>query len=716
MKSYRRLMKLILILVFVTFGMSTFLDSARADVMYNTYIRDGYGMRVVQPSYTPVKIIGHDLFIPSPDEPEEMEPSPMRNPQDVFVTENDEIYIADTGNSRIIHFDATGRFLRYIIPPEGESLNRPQGVFVADDGKIYVADTGNKRVVVMDNEGHILLSIEAPDTKYMPADYKYDPIKVIVDKRGYIYVVTLGGYYGAIQFDPNGNFTKFYGMNETSISLIDALKRALYTREMYENEISKLPPSINNITIDANGFIYTVTGGQEVTSNQVKKLNFEGKNILSQYNSLGEENKSYGEYRERDYRATKRLSPNLIDLAVDNEGNFIVIDKQYKFISQYDADGALLFFWGGQSASNITQQGLVKNPASIEINSKNDLFILDDQENVLQMFQLSEFGALVYEANSLTMQGKYLESEALWQEVIKLNGSYTPALQGLAKAAYKKGDYGRAADLFYQAGNDVGYSESFWQIRLEWIQTNFADAATILIIGALLWVITSKLWKRFGKPIRIQSNSVRLQSFIEQMQHVRYVLKHPIDGFTALRYENKGSVLSAIVLYFLVYVSIAFSELVTSFSFNQVRTYEINVFMIFTQFVILVGAWVICNYLISSIYRGEGRFKDVFVGTAYALVPFIIIGVPLAIVSNVLTQSEGPIYQYVYIAMFVWIALLIIWKVQSLQSYSVGETLANLSFTVFALAVSAVLIMVLVGLSSELTQFLKEVYQEVTLR
>jgi lysylphosphatidylglycerol synthetase-like protein (DUF2156 family) len=131
---------------------------------------------------------------------------------------------------------------------------------------------------------------------------------------------------------------------------------------------------------------------------------------------------------------------------------------------------------------------------------------------------------------------------------------------------------------------------------------------------------------------------------------------------------------------------------------------------------VLVGAWIICNYLISSIYRGEGRFRDVFVGTAYTLVPFIVIGVPLAIVSNVLTLSEGPIYEYINLAMLVWVGLMIIWKVMSLQSYSFGETLANIFFSVVAIVVSGVLIAVLVALSTELIQFIREVYQEVTLR
>ncbi|MFD1953885.1 SMP-30/gluconolactonase/LRE family protein [Paenibacillus thailandensis] len=717
MKHLRSILTMLLFLAVTAVGMSAAPRHTYADVMYNTFTRDGFGKLVwgIQPSYTPEKIIGHDLFAPDPNDPNKLAASPMRGPQDVFVAGNDEIYVADTGNNRIVHFAADGAFIRFIAP-EDDPLSNPQGVFVTEDGHIYVADTGNKRIVKLDPEGRLLQTFGVPDSRYIPSDLKFDPIKLVVDKRGYIYVVTLGGYYGAIQLDANGQFAKFYGMNAAPFSAIDAIKKALYTREMYENELSKLPPPINNIAVDANGFVYTVTSGEGVSSDQIKKLNFEGQNILSKYNSLGQQNSSFGEYTSRDFSASKGLPVNLVDVAVDYQGNFVVIDKQYKYVSQYDANGELLFFWGGQSASSITQLGLVKSPVSIAINSKQDLFILDDQEGVLQKFRLSEFGALVYEANGLTLQGKYLESERSWEEVIKLNAFYTPALRGLAKAAYKKGDYEKAAELYHQSGNEIGYSESFWQIRLLWMQKNFSALATGLVVAAVALIALKKGWRLVRKRLNVQPRKRKSSPYAEQLKHAFYVLKHPLDGLSALRFEYKGSVRSALTIYFAGYLAIVVTVLYTSFSFNKINLREINIYMILLQYIVAIGAWVVCNYLISSIYRGEGRFRDTFIGSAYALVPLIVIGVPLALLSNVMTLSEAPIFYYIRLAMYVWIAALFFWKVQSLQNYSVGETAINIFLTVFAIAVLAVLALIMVGLTNELRIFLYEVYQEVTLR
>ncbi|MNP72497.1 hypothetical protein D3C76_1690620 [compost metagenome] len=80
---------------------------------------------------------------------------------------------------------------------------------------------------------------------------------------------------------------------------------------------------------------------------------------------------------------------------MDADGNFTVVDAKFNCISHYDANGNLLFFWGGSFSSGATQLGLIKKPSAVELNSRKELFILDAEEGVLQTFALSEFGALV---------------------------------------------------------------------------------------------------------------------------------------------------------------------------------------------------------------------------------------------------------------------------------------------------------------------------------
>jgi hypothetical protein len=86
----------------------------------------------------------------------------FRSPVSITGDEKGNIYVADTGNDRIVH-------LRYLenddlVPagefrgPENDALDRPTGVSISG-GRIYVADSGNNRIAVFDTEGRMQASL-----------------------------------------------------------------------------------------------------------------------------------------------------------------------------------------------------------------------------------------------------------------------------------------------------------------------------------------------------------------------------------------------------------------------------------------------------------------------------------------------------------------------------------------------------------------------------
>jgi DNA-binding beta-propeller fold protein YncE len=695
--------------------------AASAEVIYYTNTKDSDGYLIyTQPAYYPINIIGEDLVTPDAKDPKIMKPSPMQNPKDIFIDNRDYVYVADTGNSRIVEFDNKGNWIRYLTVPESP-LNKPEGIFVTKDLDIYVADTGNKRVVHLDKNGKLIKEFKKPESRFIPEGFKYDPIKLVVDKRGFLYIATLGGYQGLLELDPDGNFQGFYGANKTQFSALDAIKRVLYTKEMYANEISKLPGSISSVAVDKDGFIYTTTAGQDIKKNQIKKLDIKGLDMFTtkdEYTS-GARAGIFGETRPFDQRyvaGSGVTNPQLIDLAVDYNGNITAIDSSYKYISQYDNNGNLLFFWAGPSSANTTQLGLMKNPIAIDANSLNDLYVLDGQENVVQIFRLSEFGEMVNKANQLTLAGRYEESEQPWLDVLRLNSNFTPAMLGLGKAAYKKEQYENAMYYFEKGGNHNGYSDAFWQIRLRWFQQHFSLLASTVLILGFLYFVFNKITRNMAWRARIRNRKRSTKTLIVQLKHMFYILKHPIDGFSAIRYEDKGSYWSAFIILAGAFISVCISQLFTSFTFNQIVLHRLNLVITFGQFVLVWIGWVVSNYLVSSIYRGEGRFRDVFIGSAYALAPVILVGVPLAIISNVMTNSELAIYDLLNQGLVVWTGLLFFWKIQSMQNYSVSETVINILMSLFAFLIMLILAMITVGLSNDLLDFIIEIYQEVRLR
>ncbi|MFH5182616.1 YIP1 family protein [Paenibacillus sp. TAB 01] len=684
-------------------------NKAWAYTPYHTTYKDGYEQLVwTQSAYNPAGALGREIYADDPKKPGQQQFSPLKQPQDLFIDGKDELYIADTGNNRIVHLDPQGRLIR-ILDLKQSPLNKPQGLFIAENGDIYIADTGNQRVVRLDRDGRLIREFKRPDSKFLAESFKFDPVKLVVDKRGFLCITSLGGYQGLVQLDPDGQFQGFFGANTTSFSLIDMFKRLVYTREMYQREISKLPGSVASVTADRDGLIYTVSSDTE--TGQIKKLNIAG---LDQLASKGEfavpgEKTTFGEIAFAHYTDAV---PVLTDLTVDPDGNITVIDAKQKVVNQYDSNGNLLFFWWGDGEAVTTKLGVVKTPAAIASNSKGELFILDGENNLVQKFSLSEFGALVHRANHLMLEGKYAESEGPWKEANRLNAYYTPALIGLGKAAYQKGEYERAQALFLEAGYVQGYSDALWQNRLRWFQQNFGLLMNIAIAASIV-VFGIQRFRRTRRP----RTAVRTESLLAvQLKQAFYILRHPIDGFAALRHENKAGWQSSLILFVLALASYCIMRAGISFIFNPGIILEVSLLTVSIQFVVLWLVWAVSNYLISAIYRGEGRFRDVVYGSCYSLFPLVLVGLPLTLISNAMTLNESAIYHFMYAAVFVWIGLLLFWKVQSMHNYSVGETAANVVMSLFTMSVFGLLVFITIGLTKELTDFCYSVFQEVTIR
>lgn len=706
-----------LALAFIVAAITAFPQQAWGDVPYKTYYKDNYKRQYqIQTAYMPAAAMGRELFIDDPDNPGQQKLSPLNQPQDLFIDSNDHMYIADTGNNRIVHLDANGQLIR-VLETKDKPLNRPQGVYVHENGDIYIADTGNNRIVRLDKDGALLKEIVRPESKLIPESFKFDPIKLVVDKRGFLYIATLGGYQGLLGLDPEGQFQGFFGANKTSASFIDSVKRLLYSREMYEREISKLPGSISSVDKNGEGFVYTVT--KEVQTAQLKKLNIAG---LDQLAGKGEfaGTRSNGRYGEHIQQAGALYAPpQLNDLTVDEDGNMTVIDTRLNVVSQYDDNGNLLFYWGGAAGDTTTKLGLVKMPTAIASDSANRLYILDSENNVVQKYELSEFGRLVHLANSLTQDGRYEESEPLWQEVYRQNAYYTPAVLGLAKAAYKKGEYEKAQKLFRNAGWAQGYSDSFWQNRLLWFQNNFGLFMNIIIvIAATAWIIRFLARQLGGKLFRRRPKAERRprSELAGQLKHALYIVKHPLDGFYGIRHEGKGGVLSATILLLLALASYGFMRSQTNFIFNPSVIVEPGVVNALIQFSVVWLGFVIANYLTSSLSQGEGRFRDVYMGSAYAMVPFAAVGIPLTVLSAAMTLNESSIFYFLQYGLYGWAALLLFWQVQGIQNFSVWEAVKNLLLTVLTLFVIAILIFIVFSLTSELADFIYSIYQEVAIR
>ena len=124
--------------------------------------------------------------------------SKMYGPRGVAVGPDGNVYVTDTGNKRVLIFDANGGFIRkidsgmtaqkkspeYPFNKPGE-MNEPIGIAVDASGNVYVADSVNKRIQKFDNTGKFITMWNIPGTGWDSGQYM-EPF-LAVDGAGNVY-------------------------------------------------------------------------------------------------------------------------------------------------------------------------------------------------------------------------------------------------------------------------------------------------------------------------------------------------------------------------------------------------------------------------------------------------------------------------------------------------------------------------------------------------
>lgn len=454
---------------------------------YDVYNYDRWGDAIPsQAGYIAERAVsGYDLGIGA-----------MDTPSDIFYAFDDNFYIVDTGNNRIIavngEFNEVVRVYDSFKMPDGSEtvLKKPMGVYISAENQLmYIADNENSRILVSDLDGNAVSEITKPSSEVYDQKRTFLPQRVIADKAGNVYVVLNNITTGAAMFNPDGEFTGFYGANRvqpTAEIISDHFSKLFMSEEKRARRVRNVPTGITSFDIDGD-FIFTCTSSSTQTTDTVKKLNAAGKNIFANMEL------AFGDYAPvYDTSQNKLLASAIVDIDIAEDGNINCLDFTTGRIFQYDEDCNLLFITG----TKANQVGGFKQAAALE--SRGDkLYVTDALKDTVTIFAETEFGKIVHEASALHNGGYYEEALGPWQEALKRDGNYRRAYLGVAAAKLRSGEYEEA--MKYAKLADAGdiYNKAFEGYRMDFIKKNFELIISAVIILALaLFVLSRKSKKR----------------------------------------------------------------------------------------------------------------------------------------------------------------------------------------------------------------------------
>ena len=667
----------------IAIGFLTDTMAARADAPYKTYTVDGYGyVTETQTAYLPYETItkiGEEALIA---------------PTDFTLLNDGYMYILDSGNRRVVVSDMEANLLATF----GESvLENPKGMYVTADHICYVADRDAKKIFVFDENGELIQSYGRPEAAMYGETQDFLPLKIVVNEAGTMYVICESNTNGIVQISPvdGGTFLGYFGTNATDPSLWNIIWRSILTDAQRAKMQANIPATPDNMAIDEKGLIYTVTRGEEYET--LKRLNIAGTNMIDKDN-------------------VERYEEVPAAVAVGNHDN-VFVASQMGYIYEYNNEGELLFVFGG-SDDGQQRIGLSTKVEAIQIDTENKIYVLDSDKAQIQVYEPTEFTNHLHSALYLFSKGRYTESKEPLEEVLKMNNLFDYANMAMGRALYKEENY--ADSLYYSklAKDYDGYSDSFWEIRNNWLKRNLATVIVIVFILFVLKKVIDILDKKkhiLDAPRKVLERFGNIR-IVSEIRYMFYYMRHPIDGCYGIKREGRVSVLSSNILLFFIMVFYVVNKYFCGFLLKNVRegSYDIlsDIGFILIVLVLVVG----CNYLMCTINDGEGKFKHIYCSFIYSMAPYVVFMPFLFILSHVLTYNEVFFIEFGNLFMVVWIAILGFLAIKEINNYTVKETFKIIFLTLFTIFIACLLAFIIYVLWAQVFDFIQSLFGEVVYR
>ncbi len=206
------------------------------------------------------------------------------------------------------------------------------------------------------------------------------------------------------------------------------------------------------------------------------------------------------------------------------------------------------------------------------------------------------------------------------------------------------------------------------------------------------------------------------QRYLATLRYGLYVILHPFDGFWDLVHEKRGSLAAAHTFLVLFLLTRVLKLMYTNFQFISAPLQYINIYEQCASLLFPFLVLCLANWALSTLFDGKGRFKDIYMAMCYALVPYILIQLPLILISNFISFDEASYYTVLMSVSIIWCLFLAFVGLMQVHDYSPGKTIIFIFFTIFGALVILFLILVFFSLLSDAIGYFVSLYREIVFR
>ncbi len=201
--------------------------------------------------------------------------------------------------------------------------------------------------------------------------------------------------------------------------------------------------------------------------------------------------------------------------------------------------------------------------------------------------------------------------------------------------------------------------------------------------------------------------------YVKELKYGFHVIFHPFSGFWDLKREHRGSLAAALTFVGVFIMLTTFEKQTTGFLFNSVRLKDVNVVVDILTVAMIYVLWCVANWCLTSLMDGEGKMKDIFIAMGYAVLPMILIRLPLIALSLALTQEEGTFYYVLSSFSYIWTGLLVFFGTMVTHQYSFKKTVLTCILTVLGMAIIMFIGLLFFSVIQQMITFVGTIYKEL---
>ena len=152
-----------------------------------------------------------------------------------------------------------------------------------------------------------------------------------------------------------------------------------------------------------------------------------------------------------------------------------------------------------------------------------------------------------------------------------------------------------------------------------------------------------------------------------------------------------------------------------SYLYNPSASHSSIIIQIVSIFVPIM-LWVTANWCLTTLFEGEGKFKDIYIAVGYSTVPLPLFIIPATLLTHVSTTSESGFISMLVSFGWTWVALLVFCGMMITHDYSLFKNFITCIGTIVGMAFIMFLAILFSTLVVKMVSFISNIVTELTYR